>query len=79
MSGFASVGQVNVVPPVAGVPDGVIVFPVPEALAWIVIVGVLVVCCSVLGLAGAGRLRRPRSRPARPRRFTPVRPHPQRL
>jgi len=79
MSGFALVGLVNVVPPLAGVPDGVIVFPVPQAVAWLVIGGVLAMCCALLTLVSAGRATSRRMPVARARRFRPTQPQPQQL
>jgi len=61
------------------VPDGVIVFPVPQAVAWLVIGGVLAMCCALLTLVSAGRATRRRMPVRRAGRFRPTQPQPQQL
>ena len=79
MNGFALVGLVNVVPPLTGVPDGVVVFPVPQAVAWLVIGGLLAMCCAVLMLVSAGRAPRRRTAVPRARRFRSAQPQAHQL
>jgi hypothetical protein len=68
----------NGVPPGAAVPDGVLVFPVPPVVGWLVMLGLLAVSCALLGLVAAGRPWWGMPPLMRWGRFRPVRPQPQR-
>ena len=78
MNPLSVFGLINVAPSAATLPTGVIVFPVPELQAWLVIGGLLAICCTVLGLLSV-RWPVRRQRIARPRRLRPAGPQPQQL
>ena len=68
---------INTTPPTAVAAHGVIVFPVPPLLAWLVIGGLLAVACALLALVSERPPAR-RSRPARPRGWISMQPQPHR-
>ena len=78
MSALTIVNLINVVPPGMAAPDGIIVFPVPEALGWLIVTGLLAISCVILAML-SGRQPRPRvPRVTRPRGFRPAHPQPHR-
>jgi len=78
MSALTIAILINVAPLGAAAPDGIIVFPVPEALGWLIISGLLAIACAILAML-SGPQPRPRVRRLRrPRGFRPVQPQPHR-
>jgi hypothetical protein len=79
MSALTMVAVVNVVPLSAPVPDGVLTFPIPATLGWLIVLMCLAAACALLALAtargSAGSQRRqlpsPTHRAWRPRRREP--------
>lgn len=76
MNALTIAALVNVAPP-APAAEGILVFPVPPVMAWLVFGGLLAAACALLGFLSEARPRRSR-RPAPPRRWRPVQPQPSR-
>jgi hypothetical protein len=79
MSALTVLDLVNTAPLGAPVPEGLLVFPISAAVAWVIVGGFLVVACALLTLATA---RGPvwasgRHYPRPARRFRPQRRQPQ--
>ena len=78
MSALTIATVINLAPLGAAAPDGIIVFPVPEALAWLIVGGLLAIACAILAMLSGGQPRPRVRRVTRPRGFRPVQPQPHR-
>lgn len=77
MSALTVMDVVNAVPVGAPVPEGLLVFPIPPLLGWLVLAGLLAAACALLALVTNRAPSRPRPRPAPARRGWPHRRQPQ--
>ncbi|HSQ00104.1 MAG TPA: hypothetical protein VL049_23005 [Candidatus Dormibacteraeota bacterium] len=78
MSALTIATVINVAPLGAAALDGIIVFPVPEALGWLIVTGLLAIACAILAMLSGRQPRPPVRRVTRPRGFRPAQPQPQR-